>query len=668
MDVVEYTGLSMNEQRRVVDELQSMVLGCLAEAQGDDALRLPTGDGAALVFFDDPQKAALCAEAIAREATDRGIRLRMGLHSGPVHRVTDINQHESVSGAGINIAQRVMAVGDAGHILFSSAIASVLCQSEEWTRVLFDLGEHQIRAGAPLRLYNLVRGQIGNANLPRKLRSGVTLGAHTAPRVVVLYRRGVRPDDRLVTLLETQLGVRGHAVFIDRHLAVGVDWARQIEQEIRCADFVIPLLSRESIASEMLAYEVRVAREAGEGAGGRPQLLPVRVAYTGPLPEELAVVLGPLKYALWDTENDDRRLLTELLAAMQGPDASAGDPYRATLSPPTGVLPLDSRFYITRPADDELTAAAARRDSIVRVTGARQMGKTSLLARTLQEMRRSDRRVVCTDLQTLNSSDLVSPEQLLKTLARRLAEALDLSQGPEAAWDPLNGPSWNFRGFMLNRVLGLKGRPVVWAIDELDRLFGLQFSDEIFGLFRSWHNERALDPSLPWGDLTLVLSYASEAHLLIADLNQSPFNVGTRIQLHDFTLEQTADLNGRYGCPLRSEEEVAAFVELVGGQPFLVNRGLHEMVAHDLSFAALAREAHRDEGVFGDHLRRVLALVACDQASLSAVLQLLKGGPIPNTDLFYRLRSAGVLSGETAQRAGFRCGLYGNYLTQHLLH
>ena len=90
---------------------------------------------------------------------------------------------------------------------------------------------------------------------------------------------------------------------------------------------------------------------------------------------------------------------------------------------------------------------------------------------------------------------------------------------------------------------------------------------KVFGLFRSWHNERALDPQGPWGRFTLAIAYATEAHLFITDLNQSPFNVGTRLALADFTLEQVAELNWRYGSPLRGEPELAGFVHLAGGHP-----------------------------------------------------------------------------------------------------
>src|SRR5205085_3187112 len=155
-------------------------------------------------------------------------------------------------------------------------------------------------------------------------------------------------------------------------------------------------------------------------------------------------------------------------------------------------------------------------------------------------------------------------------------------------------------------VLGKTSGPILWVLDEVDRLFPFAFGTEVFGLFRSWVNERALDPSGMWGRLTLAIAYATEAHLFITDMNQSPFNVGTRVTLADFTLEQVAELNQRYGSPLRDPAEISQFYELLGGQPYLTRRGLHELSARNLSFADFEVQATRDEGPVGDHLRRIL--------------------------------------------------------------
>jgi hypothetical protein len=295
------------------------------------------------------------------------------------------------------------------------------------------------------------------------------------------------------------------------------------------------------------------------------------------------------------------------------------------------------------------------------------MGKTSLLARGLQQARESGAKVVLTDFQKLNTRHLASVESFFMTLGDFLADQLDLGVLPEEVWDKRRGANTNFERYLRREVLGKARAHFVWGLDEVDRLFTCEFGSEVFGLFRSWHNERALDPAGPWSRLTLAIAYATEAHLFITDVNQSPFNVGTRLTLDDFTLDQVVDLNGRYGSPLKSPDELQRFYTLLGGQPYLVRRGLNELASGNVSFAALAEHAHRDEGIFGDHLRRMLVLLAKDTELADVVRAILEGQPATNATAFYRLRSAGLMKGDAPDQMQPRCEIYASYLRGHLL-
>jgi hypothetical protein len=237
---------------------------------------------------------------------------------------------------------------------------------------------------------------------------------------------------------------------------------------------------------------------------------------------------------------------------------------------------------------------------------------------------------------------------------------------PDQICDADLGPSMNFTRYVRREVLGSNAAPLVWGLDEVDRLFTCPFASEVFGLFRSWHNARSLDPAGPWRRLTLAMAYATEAHLFITDIHQSPFNVGTRLVLEDFTREQAAELNRRYGSPL-AEAEVERFFQLVGGHPYLVRRGLREMTAHGVGYDALEARADHDEGPFGDHLRRLLISLHQDAAMCDVVRGVIEGHPCPTAESFYRLRSAGVVIGDSARDATMRCQLYASYLKQHLL-
>jgi class 3 adenylate cyclase len=695
MDIVGYSRLDPSAQLAVLQELQELVRSqpeIRKAGAGEDLLCLPTGDGMALVFFREPVAPLQCAVQIARALRNRtDLQLRMGIHSGPVYRLEDINAHANVSGGGINLAQRVMDCGDAGHILLSRATAELIGQVGAWP--LEDLGECEVKHGR-VYLYNFYTRECGNPERPARLRRTLHLaatGVLMGQKIVLLYRRDAQPDMEVLAILIQELEAQGCDVFWDRRVKVGMKWAEEIARRIREADAVIPLVSEGSMHSEMLAEELQIAREAAGEDGARPRILPVRIRYSGSLPEGAAAVLDPLEHTLWETHSDTERVLRDLLEGLAAPEeefraAAPERPLRpAGESPPSpepaapapqaaataaqvygGAMPLDSPYYVQRSSDAGFLGAIARQDSIVLVKGARQMGKTSLLARGLQQAREAGVRVALTDLQWLNAEQLASPDALFMTLGEALADQLDLDTYPDAVWNPRSGASVNFQRFMRRAILR-EPEPLVWGLDEVDRLFSTPYAAEVFGLFRSWHNARALDPTGPWARLTLAIAYATEAHLFITDVNQSPFNVGTRVSLADFTPEQVADLNRRHGNPLRGSADLDRFYSLVHGHPYLVQRSLHELAATGLPVAEFEQLALSNEGPLGDHLRRLLMLLAREPRLREAVVAILRGEPLADTDSFYRLRSAGLITGDAPRLAQPRCRLYTAYLEQHLL-
>src|SRR5258706_3487199 len=174
MDLVGYSRMHTDEQPRTVKELRSLVRATPEFQKASAAGRLislPTGDGMALAFFDDPRSPVQCALEIAAELKQHpDIQLRMGAHSGPVYRMEDINANVNVAGAGINIAQGVMDLGDAGHILVSKTVADTLVQLSDWGKYLTDLGAHGVKHAVPVHIFNLYTGAVGNPRNPSKLR------------------------------------------------------------------------------------------------------------------------------------------------------------------------------------------------------------------------------------------------------------------------------------------------------------------------------------------------------------------------------------------------------------------------------------------------------------------------------------------------------------------
>jgi serine/threonine protein kinase len=178
VDLVGYSTLPMDRQRDYLSELQHLVRDTAAfrtAEQNGELLRLPTGDGVALTFFGDPTAPVECAVQLARALKSRThLNLRIGIHTGPVYRVADINANMNVAGGGINTAQRVMNAGDPGHILVSDAVANILNQLGAWRGTLHDLGEYSVKHDVKLRLYNLVTEGAGNPLAPSRLRGQKT--------------------------------------------------------------------------------------------------------------------------------------------------------------------------------------------------------------------------------------------------------------------------------------------------------------------------------------------------------------------------------------------------------------------------------------------------------------------------------------------------------------
>jgi serine/threonine-protein kinase len=176
IDIVGFSKLLDNEQIELLQELNQIVrrTECFQIAEtGGKFIRVPTGDGMTLVFFHSPEEPVRCALEISKALQEHPpIQLRMGVHSGQVNRVADINDKTSLAGSGINVAQRVLDCGDAGHILLSGHVAEDLCQYRHWQPHLHDLGECEVKHGLRLHLFNLCKDGLGNPRVPEKLKRG----------------------------------------------------------------------------------------------------------------------------------------------------------------------------------------------------------------------------------------------------------------------------------------------------------------------------------------------------------------------------------------------------------------------------------------------------------------------------------------------------------------
>src|SRR6476660_1990717 len=203
VDIVGYSKLLIDEQSEALQELNQIVRNTESARAAEAAkalIVLPTGDGMALVFTGSVEDPVECALQVSQKLRAQpSLPVRMGIHSGPVHHVADVNQRENIAGAGINIAQRVMDCGDAGHILVSRRVADDLAQYRRWQPYLHDLGDFEVKHGVVVSIVNLYADIVGNPEPPAKLKHGKRLpqrargseGAKRSPLLIPLLITGL---------------------------------------------------------------------------------------------------------------------------------------------------------------------------------------------------------------------------------------------------------------------------------------------------------------------------------------------------------------------------------------------------------------------------------------------------------------------------------------------
>src|ERR1700693_3870064 len=220
IDIVGYSKLLITEQSEHLQTLKEIVRATdqfrIAEAAGK-LLRLPTGDGGALVFRTSPEAPVLCAMEIAKALKDYpDLRVRMGIHSGPVNEISDLNEQANIAGAGINIAQRIMDGGDAGHILLSKHVADDLAQYPQWRSDLHDLGECEVKHGVRIHAVNFYTDDVGNPEVPEKFRQAKEK-EQTAPSVpAVAVKPAARSRVWIVALVIAAAAAAGFYIFSHR--------------------------------------------------------------------------------------------------------------------------------------------------------------------------------------------------------------------------------------------------------------------------------------------------------------------------------------------------------------------------------------------------------------------------------------------------------------------
>jgi len=510
-------------------------------------------------------------------------------------------------------------------------------------------------------------------------------------KVFICYKQHAEPDRTLVLHLNQWLVQIGYSVFLDTRLRLGEEWLEALEREIRESDFMVVVLSKQSVGSEMVRAEVQCASEFRQ-QHGHPQMLPIRLAYEDRLPLAIGAYLSPLQYVVWKGIADNDAVCHEVQAAIEGrlapkapfapalpggqltvaddgrmvtgegtihPPLPEFDPQ--SLDAPGGAVKLSDRFYVERRGDAAIRREILKPGSLTYIRAPRQTGKSSLLIRGIRHARDRQRSAIFVDFQLIDAAHLADLDTFLRCLADLVGRELRIG-GADEVWQTPLAATIKMSSYLENRVLRPASAPVLLAMDEVDRLFGVPFQNDFFGLLRAWHNKSSVDET--WRKLSIAMALSTEPYLLIDDVYQSPFNVGTRVELDDFDEAQVVDLNDRHGSPLNASE-VHEMATLLGGQPYLTRKALYTCVAEDLSWVEIVKHAIDERSPFSDHLRRYLWLVRDRPELAKAVKQVLKGGLSPDEPAAQRLQWAGVIRREGGGCL-FRCPLYEAFFERHL--
>ena len=218
IDIVAYSKMAIDDQRLAIETLNRIVQSAdeFRKAERENRLlKIATGDGMALIFYRSPEDPVECALEISRALKEQhpNLKLRMGVHSGPVSGVVDVNDRANIAGAGINIAQRVMNCGDAGHILLSKRVAEDLEQFKHWRPHLYHLGECEVKHGDKIEIVNLFTAELGNSERPKRL---VTPAQTTAPVPALKEQARWRNFPLIITCIAIAALVIGSFAFWQR--------------------------------------------------------------------------------------------------------------------------------------------------------------------------------------------------------------------------------------------------------------------------------------------------------------------------------------------------------------------------------------------------------------------------------------------------------------------
>lgn len=468
------------------------------------------------------------------------------------------------------------------------------------------------------------------SNIPDSVESSQNASSRisakpTSSKRVFISYRSQQPDAGLAQEFYNQLVTAGHEAFMaSASISWGQNWVERIDEELKRCDYFLLLLSEKSASSDMVAGEVRTARELHDKLG-KPVILPVRVnlPFDDPLNYEIRSLLQNIQQRQWTSQADTPVILTEILTLLSTGSAPEKISEEITPTPivenrerpplpvaelelPGGTIQLASRFYVQRePWESRCHEQIERNAGLIRIKAPRQMGKTSLLARICHHAVEQGYRTATLDFLETDEAIFEDLTVFLKRFCALISRKLGISPRKVSEfWDEeLFGPKENCNDYFEQCILADLTVPLFLGLDELDRLFPYNaVAKEFLALLRSWNEKAKVNET--WAKLRMAIAHSTESYVVM-DTNSSPFNVGLAVELPEFNQEQVLDLVVRHGLSWGTEETIQ-LMNMVGGHPYLVRLALYHIAQGDLSLSQLIAKAPTDAGIYGEHLRRHL--------------------------------------------------------------
>ncbi len=332
----------------------------------------------------------------------------------------------------------------------------------------------------------------------------------------------------------------------------------------------------------------------------------------------------------------------------------------------SGPVSLYSKLYIPRPPIEELmNREISRAGCMIRIKAPKGMGKTSLKFRALDYAKSLSYYTVHIDLNLVDADKFLDLDIFLRWLCSIISKSLDLEPQLDECWDEEIGSKLSCNLYFQAYILEALNSPLVLSFDELNLVFEYRkLAQEFLSLLRSWHENAQYNPV--WHKLRLILDYSTDIYVPL-DLNHSPFNIGLPIQIPDFTLEQIEELAARYGLDWQQNNQAIKLMEVIGGQPNLINIALYNLSQQELNLEQLLEQASTERGIFRHHLREKLDCLQKNPDLAATFTEMLTGQTTVNLPptVAYKLESIGLVK-LTADGAIVSRELYRSYFYQNL--